>query len=216
MAELNITQQTIVTIKELTGLTWEQLAEVIGASSGDYVRKVASGAKPGLNLAANVTELMERGAVSAPVPRRVTASGKTAKVRAPKAAEGAASRTPSQQSVVTGENARRLFRLPNGKLGWQQTTGDPRHAEGAKEFNRLITSAGRGRHRVRLKVHVPVNGKMRWVDVGGRGGYTTEYIRKRVKSDGGVTQFLATQLEGREYGGAAIGDEIDDVEVIAE
>lgn len=216
MAELNTVQATLAAIKATSGLSWAQVAEVIGASSGDYVRKVASGAKPGRNLAANVAELMQRGQVSAPVPRRTTAAGTTARVRAPRAADGAASRTPSQQSVVAGPQARRLFRLPSGRLGWQQTTGDPRHAEGAREFKRLVSSAGRGRHRVRIKVQVRIHGQLRWVELGGKGGYLPGEIGKRVRLDGGVTQFLATQIEGRTYGGAAVGDEIEDVEVIAE
>lgn len=210
---LNPTQAALRQIKEASSLSWAQIADVLGASSGDYVRKVAAGAKPGANLAPNVAELLTKGEVSKAVPRRTTAAGTVARVRA-SARTGATSRTPGQTAVVASENTRRLYRLPSGRLGWSQTTGRVDRVDGVAAFRRQVQSAGRGRHRVQLRVKVRGNV---WVTVGGKGGYRGRDILDGIRKAGGVEPWLATQLAGRTYAHTAGGDlDVLDVEVIAE
>src|SRR5690606_4589530 len=127
--------------------SWSALADAIGASSGDYVRKVASGAKPGNNLARNVSELMRTGEVSAPAPRRRAATGQRAKVRASRTT-GAPSRRPSETVVRPPDQRTRFFTKPDGRRGYTKSTGNA--TDGASEFRRAIRSAGQGRHRVKL------------------------------------------------------------------
>lgn len=115
-------------LKASTGWTWGQLADAVGASSGDYVRKVAAGAKPGLNLAGNVSELRTTGAVTAPVARRTTAAGTVARVRAA-AGTGAPSRVPAAASRTPTESARQLYRGASGRLGWSRQFGIPAGAD---------------------------------------------------------------------------------------
>lgn len=73
----------LTAIKKASGMSWPELARTLGASSGDYVRKVASGAKPGRNLAGNVETFQQAGRVYQPVPRRkAPGTGLPARVRA--------------------------------------------------------------------------------------------------------------------------------------
>lgn len=114
-------------LKASTGWTWAQLADAVGASSGDYVRKIAAGAKPGLNLAGNVDQLRTTGTVTAPVARRTTAAGTVARVRAA-ASTGAPSRTPAPASRTPTASARQLYRGAAGRLGWSRDFTLPRGA----------------------------------------------------------------------------------------
>lgn len=191
-------------IKARTGLTWAAIADTIGASSGDYVRKVAAGHRPGANLTRAVDELMSTGQVSRPVPRRTTSAGTVARVRAPRSS-GAPSRRPAPTRVAATEG-RSLFRGADGRLGWSQNVGRDR-----TEFNRALASAGRGGRRVtfRALVRLP-NGQTRWVTVGQKGGY----LPRRVPRRGDVVEWIRSQGGDRylEAGGARI----EEVEVIAE
>jgi hypothetical protein len=203
--------RTLAELKARTGLTWDQLAGTLGASSGDYVRKVARGAKPGRNLATNVAELMSTGSVRAAVPRRRAASGQIARVRAPAIAE-APSRRPAETAIV-GEG-RRLFRTASGRMGWQQDTGTS-----TGDFMAAVTSAGRGQHRVRFRVKLtrPTGrGAPFWTDVGARGGYTSAQVRAGVRKYGSVTDWLASQMGAKGTGSRGSADDIRDVEIIAE
>lgn len=194
-----------------TGLSWQALADTIGASSGDYVRKVASGAKPGNNLAGVVGELMSTGSVQRAVPRRRAASGKIARVRAA-GATGAPSRRPSETAVRAPSEGRRVFTGSKGRLAWARSTGGP--TNGAA-FRDAIASAGRGRKRVSFRAKMrDANGTERWVTIGGKGGYSPADVRKGLARDGGVGDWLAGQVSKRNY--AAAGGTIVDVEVVAE
>src|SRR5690606_8412868 len=128
------------------------LADAIGASSGNYVRKVASGAKPGANLAANVNELMRTGEVTKPVERRLDAQGRRARVRAGREA-GTPSRRPAETVVRPPGERTRFFTKANGKRGWTKGTGAA-DADGVQEFRKAVRAAGQGRHRVKLRVRV--------------------------------------------------------------
>jgi hypothetical protein len=178
-----------------TGLSWQQLAETIGASSGDYVRKVAGGAKPGNNLAGAVGELMQRGRVVTAPERRRAASGELAKVRAP-ASSGAPSRIPEQQQVKRAAK-REVFRMGGGRLGWTQELA----ADDPDAIRAAVRSAGRGRHRVSFRVHyIDANGRDRYATVGQKGGYRTADALKRMGSD--PVAWLGTQV-GSHYGAFA-------------
>lgn len=214
MPSPSATGATLAAIKEQTGLSWSALADVIGASSGDYVRKVASGAKPGNNLASNVAELMRTGEVSRPAPRRVAASGQRARVRA-SASTGAPSRRPAENVVRPPDQRRRMFRKGDGRMGWTQATGDA-SSSGADAFRAAVRSAGRGRHRVKLYVRVrDGRGGTKRVEIGERGGYRARDILDGLRSNGGdLAQYLASQTAGRSYAGAVNASSIVDVEVV--
>lgn len=83
MADPTPTGLALRALKATTGLSWDRLANVLGASSGDYVRKVAAGQRPGRNLAPNVEQFGRAGRVSRAVPRRTTREGTPAAVRGP-------------------------------------------------------------------------------------------------------------------------------------
>lgn len=199
----------LASLKARTGLTWGQLADTIGASSGDYVRKVASGAKPGSNLASVVGELMARGEVAKAPARRRAASGAIAKVRAP-GATGLPSYRPAETTVRTP--GRHLFRAADGKLGWQQQTGSS-----TPDVMGAVASAGRGQHRVRFRVELKrPHGRSIWADVGLKDGYTPAQVRAGVRKFGSVVDWLAAQMGHRGAASTGSADDIDDVEVIAE
>lgn len=186
-----------------TGLSWSALADTIGASSGDYVRKVASGAKPGNNLAGVVRELMSTGEVSAAVPRRRAASGQIARVRASTRTAGTISRRPSDTAVTAPAGARRAFATAGGRMGWARTIEADRGAVSTSDFLDTIRAAGRGRRRVVLRAQVrPRPGApAEWVVIGEKGGYRPADILARLRKGGSVQAWLADQMSGRKYTG---------------
>lgn len=199
--------RTLATLKAETGLTWDRLADAIGASSGDYVRKVASGARPGQNLARAVGELMATGQVSSPVPRRTTRAGTIARVRAPRAA-GTPSRVPAPTRVAATDS-RSFFRTPRGRIGWAQNVG------GADDrgLRQALASAGRGGKRVHFRVRVPTSdGHTRWVTIGQKGGYRPRDIPRR----GDLRAWLGGQIVQTRYGAEYEENDLAEIEVIAE
>lgn len=196
----------LASLKAATGWSWAQLADAVGASSGDYVRKVASGAKPGLNLAGNVAELGARGYVTAPVPRRTTASGEIARVRA---AGAARSVRPAPAPSVPSTTARELFRSSAGRLGWSRTFGTP-HGAGRQaagdEIVRELRSAGRGQgaagpRGVSISVRVRF-GDGTELEAGSLGQPVPLRIADvlaGIRDEGDVFDWIADQWEGR-YG----------------
>lgn len=203
------TGQILAAIKAQTGMTWPQIAGTIGASSGDYVRKVASGAKPGDNLTSAVAQLWQTGRVEAPVPRRRTKAGTIARVRAPASAP-APSRRPSETRITAGKD-RQMFRGASGKLGWAQGVGtDP------ATFRAAVTAAGRGGRRVTIRARVRgADGRYRWVTLGSKGGYRPRDIPRGVDPASWAISQGSFALAG--YGiHAATEDDVDDIEVIAE
>lgn len=212
---LSETGATLARIKATTTVTWAQLAKMVGASSGDMVRQVARGSKPGNNLAANVAELMRTGEVKTAVPRRVTKGGKIAAVRAPtKVVDGKVvqgSRQPSENKLAAG--TQRLFSKSPGGVGWTQTTGAPTD-KGRGHLAQAVTYAVRRGQRVQLRVEVRPDkgGEPRWVEVGSKGGYTAKQITAGIRKHGSEKAWLHHQLAGRPYASGSILD----VEVIAE
>lgn len=210
------TGRLLAHIKAETGLSWQAIADTIGASSGDYVRKVASGAKPGNNLTAVVGELLETGQVAKAAPRRRDRAGNVARVRqsrAAQAATGTPSRRPAETTVRAPKDARRVFRGDRGRMGWAQTldAGDPDAVRAA------LTSAGRGRRRVVLRARVrDKSGRTRWVEIGSRGGYRPGDVAAGIRSHGGVGEWLATQTSGRTYAGTIDASSVEDIEIVAE
>lgn len=198
-------------LKDQSGLSWAGLSDMLGASSGDFVRKVASGARPGRNIEPNVRELYNMGAVSRPVERRRTKSGKVAKVRGTK---DAGSYTPSENQLRAPAEAREMFRTAKDRLGWKKATGSPDSPE--NDFVATVRSAGRGRRRVKFRAHVRMaNGSLKWVEVGSKSGYRPRDVLAGVRALGGsVTEWVMTQTANRKY--ELQGGQILDVEVIAE
>ena len=203
----------IARLKAETGLTWKELAGVIG-SSPDFIRKVAEGKRPGKNLAANLDEVMQRGEASAPVPRRRTRAGTLAKVRTP-ARTGVKSARPAENRVRTPGQ---IFRAETG-LGWSQLVGNPDTAAGAAAFKSAIASAGRGKKRVAFRVLVkdPTTGRARWVQVGGKGGYKPATVSAGVKKYGSPAEWLATQAPNAAGSSlsALSSSDLLDIEIIA-
>lgn len=194
-------------LKAQTGLSWDRLADAIGASSGTYVRKVASGHRPGANLTRAVGELMSTGQVSRPVPRRTTSTGAIARVRAPRAT-GAPSRTPAPTRVAATES-RSFFRTRRGSIGWAQGVS----GADDRELRSALASAGRGRKRVSFRARVPTaDGHSRWVTIGQKGGYRPRDIPKR----GDLRAWLAGQIVNTRYGAEYEENDMLEIEVIAE
>lgn len=198
-------------LKASTGWTWGQLADAVGASSGDYVRKVAAGAKPGLNLAGNVAELGTRGAVTAPVARRTTAAGTVARVRAA-AASGAPSRVPAAAARTPTESARQLYRGAAGRLGWSRDFVLPRNAPDdarrlagfgiVDELRSVARGQGRaGQRDVDITVTVQFgDGEERTHSLGRR---PVSDVLRGIRDEGGdVLDYIEDQFDGR-YGVAA-------------
>lgn len=184
--------RTIAEIKARAGdgLTWDALARRLGASSGDYVRKVASGAKPGHNLRTAVDELMRAGRVQTPVQRRRTKTGELARVRASRAT-GAPSRVPDPVQLDPTRGT--LSVGPAGALRWSgeyavtETNAILRHVRGARD----------SRQRVSFRIHkVDANGKDYWVRVGAKGGYDPQRVlRAAGRSKIGVIDWIESQSE---------------------
>lgn len=207
------TGATIAELKSRSGLTWSQLADALGASSGDYVRKVASGAKPGTNLAGAVSQLMSTGKVSDAPARRMAKSGGLARVRA-SASTGARSRIPDTTAPTA--LPRRLFDIGTGRLGWAQETP----IDSPETIAAAIRSAGRGHRRVSFRItYHDKHGRERVKIIGGKGGYSPRRALAEFK-DGGAG-WLADQA-GKAAGPGNYGDlqieadDITDVEVYAE
>lgn len=197
-------------LKTRTGLTWAQLAQTIGASSGDYVRKVASGARPGRNLDTAVADLMATGRVHEAPARRRAASGELARVRASRST-GAPSRIPEQQAPQ-GVAPRELFRMSGGRLGWSQGIA----ADNAEAIRAAIRSAGQGRHRVAFRVtFTDANGHKRVVTLGQKGGYKPRTVLDEMDDP---ADWLAAEVGAR--GGYGVGDlegaDLAWIEVVAE
>jgi hypothetical protein len=189
-------------IKARTGLSWSGVADLVGASSGDYVRKVASGAKPGDNLRGNVAELLSAGRVAAPVPRRATKAGGLARVRGKRADPdtGTKSRVPAQQSFQAD---RRQLYTAAGRLGWTsfvdvESMGHDR-ANGALYTE--IVSAARGRRRIAFLVDQDTDDGPKRRELGGKGGYNAQTVRRIVREEFAfdVLEWLSDQFDGR-YG----------------
>lgn len=186
------------------GLTWDQIARSSGASSGDYVRKVAAGVKPGNNLLTNARELAQTGRVAAAAPRRVGAGGELARVRAP-AASGAPSRVPTPASFVPG--ARTIFQAArDGRAGWQQQTSAPARGIGRESARQevldALRSAARGGRRVEFLVTGADGVPHR---LGGKGGYDAGRALRGARREGDDPfSWLEGQFDGR-YGITASG-----------
>lgn len=201
---------TIAELKARSGLTWGELAEAIGASSGDYVRKVASGAKPGRNLAGAVGQLMTTGRVTDTPARRLTAAGDLARVRAPRSS-GAPSRVPDVKAPRPVP--RRLFDIGTGRLGWAKdiSAADPDTIRAA------VRSAARGRRRVSLRVgYRDSRGKLRYAVIGTKNGYKASGVLSAM-NDQGADEWIHDQLtKAAHNGGSFTAGEIETVEVYAQ
>ena len=212
-------------LKASTGFTWQQISDALGASSGTYVRKVAAGHRPGENLKGNLAELLRRGQVSKAVPRRKAKSGHLARVRvkdARREALGQKAARPAENVLRAPEQGRRLFRGETGKLGWTVRTGNPDTEAGRKAFFAALTSAGRGRKRVKFRIELNMTYTIRSaasviVEIGGNGGYKPAAVRAAIKASGGIVEWLLSQAPtGKLSSGSALetGD-ILDIEVVA-
>lgn len=203
------TGRIIARIKSDTGLTWRQLADNIG-SSPEYLRKVASGAKPGNNLRDNVAEFYRAGSVTKPVDRRRDRQGNIAKVRAaaePGSGKGASRRPGENRVRATGKE---LYRLPSGRLGWTQYV-EPLDPPGP--LLQSLTSAGRGQKRVRFRVRYRhPSGDRRWAELGTKGGYTPRTAAQGIRAERSAEDWLAGQLSMQTY---VPTGELEGVEVIA-
>lgn len=166
----------IADLKARSGLSWADLASAIGASSGDYVRKVASGAKPGNNLRGAVTELRETGRATTTPERRRAASGELARVRggAPKAP------TPPAERPT-------LFAGRKGELGASQAG----HRE--TDLRRILNRAARRNRNVKIKTRAKINGTWRDVTIGQKGGYDPRTILEEAGDD------ILGWVEGKVY-----------------
>jgi hypothetical protein len=187
----------LAAIKASTGLTWDRLAVVVGASSGDYVRKVAAGKRPGLNLAGNLNELQQKGFVSKAVPRARSKSGDIRPVRASAKATGRKSARPAENILKAPASERRIFAGPNGKMGYVVSTGDPSTPEGAARFRRTLGNV-RAARRIKFNLMIPADNHKgyEWVMLGGKGGYRPEAVRAGVrKLKGDIVEWFMQQAD---------------------
>lgn len=214
MATPSETGRILAELKQRTGLSWPALADTLGISSGDYARKVASGAKPGRNIAAVVREAWETGEVTKAVPRRRDASGRIARVRASRTMTGQPSRRPAETALRAPSGARRLFATGDGRMGWAQAVPASDGTVDAGDVMDAVRAAGRGRRRVHFRVQVrPRPGApAHWVTIGEKGGYTPRDVLARMRQLG-VEGWLHHQTAGRAYVGTG---GLMAVEVIAE
>lgn len=196
MAEISAVGHLIAELKASTGLSWAALSDAIGASSGDYIRKVAAGVRPGKNLEGNVRELLTRGEVSRAVPRRRDRAGNIRPVRA----KTGTSRRPGENVLRQTPEGRRIFRGEKG-LGYTVSTGEfP--TPGEANFRKAITSAAKGHRRGvprRLSFVVSVREGITGVEynypLGTKGGYTPQQVREGVKQAGSVEEWLYQGIE---------------------
>lgn len=207
-----------------SGFTWPEVARLTGASSGDYARKVASGAKPGRNIAGNVQALLTTGRQQAPAPRRTDKAGRLARVRG-SAATGSR-RPPPPPPAVTASSIgdRQLYRAAGSRrVGWTRAFDFPElnHPDGrpltgaarrrALEGRRVswfgvldelrATARGQARggaRRVSFTVTArnPETLQLETAKIGGRGGYAVSDVLRQMRQEG-VLEWLAHQLEGR-------------------
>lgn len=178
-------------LKARSGLSWQALAETIGASSGDYVRKVASGAKPGANLTAAARELTRTGTVTELPSRRRAKSGELARVRAAPAT-GAKSRQPSE---FRSRDPRSFYKLPGGRYGWsiEFDIGDDDGI--AAELDRVKRARGRVSFEAHVVVHTDYGDVAEYVPIGQKGGYTVRDVLARIRKAGSVEDWVDEMLK---------------------
>lgn len=174
----------LAALKAASGLTWGELAQTVGASSGDYVRKIAAGVKPGRNLADNVAELLRVGRVARPAPQRVTREGTPARVRAPRAAPEP-SRVPEPRRHFTAP-PRELYRGTDGKMKWRQPVTAPTSEGAGREKAReavmdAVRRAAKGKKHIAFILHTKGG---RQTMLGGKGGYSASRALAGMKMEG--------------------------------
>jgi hypothetical protein len=184
-------------LKASSRLTWDQLASSLGASSGDYVRKVASGAKPGRNLAPNVAELTARGKVSAPVRRRHNAAGQTARVRGKTGSVVPVQQKPAK--ALRGSYSTTTQLTGQGKI---VTVTAPKSDGVGRERGRLaIMDAARQAKKNGSRIRFVIrNDAGASIPLGGHGGYNPADFLARAKAEGNDPYaVLAADMEGSKY-----------------
>lgn len=192
MAQTDVGRR-IAEIKSRSGVTWDALARRLGASSGDYVRKVASGAKPGNNLRGAVDELMTAGRVQSAVPRRRTKAGELARVRAPRAAGGSIRPAETVPDPTRGY----MSAGPAGSLRWSGEYA----IEDMDGIRKTIRAARDARKRVSFRLHYVdmESGRDVYVQVGSKSGYDPRVVLRKIRSNAGAIAWFEEQSQGRKY-----------------
>lgn len=166
------------------GISVAEMARMLDRSPR-LVRGVLSGEKRGENLRGAVTELYQRGTVSAPPPRRRGADGHVVPVRA----HGGGTTTPTGPSTprpAKGRFTEQTTILPGGgrmvELTAPKTRGTKGRGLANEEIVRAMRRAAQGQRHDRKKVKFKVTtSDGRTFEVGAKGGYQVSSVLRRTK-----------------------------------
>ena len=197
--------------REAYGLTWKEMGAAMNRSPR-MIQKIARGESSGESYRGALTELYERGTVSAAPPRRRNAAGKLVPVRAK---AGAKKPTITPRDTRPGGTGRSVgayrsetVHLPDGNRIHHIVVPKGRGPAGRdaadREMRTKLTNIARGTRwadkRVRVRATVDIGGgQTRTFDVGSKGGYLSNDIVADIRSRnaGSVKAWVSSQVGDR-------------------
>ena len=193
-----------ITALHALGWTNAAIGRAVGRDSS-LIHQIATGKKPGANLAPTLDALRASGLTGPKTarqvpnvrlpeaPRRTRASGQPARVREGRQEREARGSTPPAAPRGHGEHLRHARKLPNGQVYL--------HAD-SKRGGRLaadIADSYRGKHNMKMS-YKGVDGK--WHSVGAH-GFSADLWRDMLARSGSFADAIAALLVTLRYHGAA-------------
>lgn len=205
----------IAEVKARTGMTWAEVADVVGTTP-TYARKLAGGAGKfgaegaGKALRGNLTDFQRTGAQQAPVQR-------VQRVRAP--GGGTRPATVRTGPAPSGFSVKRSVFRGSTRDGWAVNVSVPRgrsktgdREDGRHAIMDATRRAAMGRRRVTFRVtYRDPEGKTRTIELGGTGGYDARRALDAMNAEGrDPLEWFATQGLDRYARQWTEGDAFDD------